>query len=256
MYPFYNKALIYLPSSADTSQLAEVSLTSASVSSGPPNPPAPWVEFCSCPPGFAGHFCERCAPGFTREDPSRGPLSTCVPCICHGHGTCHPETGERRDLVSPCFEMIFVYACWLWWYFTESYCQCLGFSDTDKPDHESSAHYFIFEENLHQLYMPKSIYYSQGVGHMLWTWECVLWLCRRFVGFLKISDITYSKHIRAESLCAKSLPHTYLTIWYTIYHIVNIWQYIVRYELFDHVCVSEKSVQVYRMRWEIPQWKK
>lgn len=76
-----------------TSQLAEVSLTSASISSGPPNPPAPWVEFCSCPPGFAGQFCERCAPGFTREDPSRGPLSTCVPCNCHGHGTCHPETG-------------------------------------------------------------------------------------------------------------------------------------------------------------------
>ncbi|KAF3849317.1 hypothetical protein F7725_015814, partial [Dissostichus mawsoni] len=76
-----------------TSQLAEVSLISASISSGPPNPPAPWVEFCSCPPGFAGQFCERCAPGFTREDPSRGPLSTCVPCNCHGHGTCHPETG-------------------------------------------------------------------------------------------------------------------------------------------------------------------
>ncbi|XP_075954415.1 laminin subunit gamma-3 [Anarhichas minor] len=76
-----------------TSQLAGVTLTSALISSGPANPPAPWVESCSCPPGFAGQFCERCAPGFTREDSARGPLSTCVPCNCHQHGTCHPETG-------------------------------------------------------------------------------------------------------------------------------------------------------------------
>ncbi|XP_076613354.1 laminin subunit gamma-3 [Chaetodon auriga] len=76
-----------------TSQLAGVTLTSASLSSGPAVPPAPWVESCSCPPGFAGQFCERCAPGFTREDPGRGALSTCVPCNCHQHGTCHPETG-------------------------------------------------------------------------------------------------------------------------------------------------------------------
>uniref|UniRef100_A0A8D3AEZ2 Laminin, gamma 3 n=1 Tax=Scophthalmus maximus TaxID=52904 RepID=A0A8D3AEZ2_SCOMX len=76
-----------------TSQLAGVSLTSALISSGPASPPAPWVETCSCPPGFAGQFCERCAPGFTWEVPARGPLSTCVPCSCHQHGTCHPETG-------------------------------------------------------------------------------------------------------------------------------------------------------------------
>uniref|UniRef100_A0A4W6BL25 Laminin, gamma 3 n=1 Tax=Lates calcarifer TaxID=8187 RepID=A0A4W6BL25_LATCA len=55
--------------------------------------PAPWVESCSCPQGFAGQFCEQCAPGFTREVPGGGPLSTCVPCSCHQHGTCHPETG-------------------------------------------------------------------------------------------------------------------------------------------------------------------
>ncbi|KAM3600569.1 uncharacterized protein V6R79_025240 [Siganus canaliculatus] len=76
-----------------TSQLARVTLTSAFSSSGPADPPAPWVESCSCPVGFTGQFCERCAPGFTREDPGRGPFSACVPCICHQHGTCHPETG-------------------------------------------------------------------------------------------------------------------------------------------------------------------
>uniref|UniRef100_A0A3Q1H167 Laminin, gamma 3 n=1 Tax=Acanthochromis polyacanthus TaxID=80966 RepID=A0A3Q1H167_9TELE len=76
-----------------TSQLAGVTLTSAFSSSSPASPPVPWVESCSCPPGFVGQFCEQCAPGFTREDPSRGPLSTCVPCNCHNHGTCHPETG-------------------------------------------------------------------------------------------------------------------------------------------------------------------
>nr|XP_040053897.1 laminin subunit gamma-3 isoform X2 [Gasterosteus aculeatus aculeatus] len=76
-----------------TSQLAGVTLTSALVPSGAAHPPAPWVESCSCPPAFTGQFCERCAPGFTREDSARGPLSTCVPCNCHQHGTCHPETG-------------------------------------------------------------------------------------------------------------------------------------------------------------------
>ncbi|KAL6096645.1 lamc3 [Pungitius sinensis] len=76
-----------------TSQLAGVALTSALLSSGPAHPPAPWVESCSCPPAFAGQFCERCSPGFTRGDPAGGPLSTCVPCNCNQHGTCHPETG-------------------------------------------------------------------------------------------------------------------------------------------------------------------
>ncbi|XP_030006066.1 laminin subunit gamma-1-like [Sphaeramia orbicularis] len=76
-----------------TSQLAGVTLTSAFISSAAAGPPAPWVEYCSCPLGFAGQFCEQCAPGFTREEAGRGPLSACVPCNCHHHGTCHPETG-------------------------------------------------------------------------------------------------------------------------------------------------------------------
>ncbi len=85
-------------SSSDTSQLARVTLTSAFISSGLAAPPAPWVESCSCPPGYAGQFCELCVPGFTREDPGRGPLSTCVPCNCHQHGTCHPETGNHQNI--------------------------------------------------------------------------------------------------------------------------------------------------------------
>ncbi|XP_033845842.1 laminin subunit gamma-3 [Periophthalmus magnuspinnatus] len=76
-----------------TAQLAGVILTSAFISTGAESPPAPWVEFCSCPVGFMGQFCEQCSPGFTREQPGRGPLSACVPCNCHHHGTCHPETG-------------------------------------------------------------------------------------------------------------------------------------------------------------------
>lgn len=94
---FMRKRSSCLPSSADTSQLARVILTSAFISSGPSSIPAPWVETCSCPPGFVGQFCERCAPGFTWDDPGRGPLSACVPCNCHQHGSCHPETGNEQN---------------------------------------------------------------------------------------------------------------------------------------------------------------
>ncbi|XP_078721548.1 laminin subunit gamma-1 isoform X1 [Lampetra fluviatilis] len=74
--------------------LQGISLTSARRG---PGPPAPWVEHCSCPPGYQGQFCESCAPGFTREEPGKGPFSSCVPCACHSHSaTCHPETGECR----------------------------------------------------------------------------------------------------------------------------------------------------------------
>uniref|UniRef100_A0A3P8XGZ4 Laminin, gamma 3 n=1 Tax=Esox lucius TaxID=8010 RepID=A0A3P8XGZ4_ESOLU len=79
-----------------TSQLSGVTLASAAASSSPVTPSplaAPWVEVCLCPPGYGGQFCELCAPGFTREVPNGGPLSPCVPCSCHHHGPCHPETG-------------------------------------------------------------------------------------------------------------------------------------------------------------------
>uniref|UniRef100_A0A3P9KKW5 Laminin subunit gamma 3 n=1 Tax=Oryzias latipes TaxID=8090 RepID=A0A3P9KKW5_ORYLA len=76
-----------------TSQLARVTLASASIPSRPVSLPAAWVEQCSCPLGFSGQFCEGCAPGFTRQEPGGGPLSACVPCKCHHHGICDPETG-------------------------------------------------------------------------------------------------------------------------------------------------------------------
>lgn len=85
-------------SSADTSQLAGVHLVSASpAGAGGTAPPAPWVESCTCPSGYVGHLCERCAAAFTREVPNGGPFSTCVPCDCHRHGTCHPETGKQTE---------------------------------------------------------------------------------------------------------------------------------------------------------------
>ncbi|XP_061658227.1 laminin subunit gamma-3 [Syngnathoides biaculeatus] len=77
-----------------TSQLSRVRLASASPADDEAAPPAPWVESCSCPVGFVGRFCERCAPGFTREVPGGGSFSPCVRCDCHRHGTCNPETGE------------------------------------------------------------------------------------------------------------------------------------------------------------------
>uniref|UniRef100_A0A8B9L850 Laminin subunit gamma-3 n=1 Tax=Astyanax mexicanus TaxID=7994 RepID=A0A8B9L850_ASTMX len=92
--------LIFFPSPispTDTSQLSGVSLASAFPIAYPSDssrgPLAPWVEMCTCPPGFMGQFCEQCAPGFTRETPNTGPFSRCVPCDCNQHGTCHPETG-------------------------------------------------------------------------------------------------------------------------------------------------------------------
>ena len=110
---FMRKRSSCLPSSADTSQLARVILTSAFISSGPSSIPAPWVETCSCPPGFVGQFCERCAPGFTWDDPGRGPLSACVPCNCHQHGSCHPETGNEQNF----YRAFGVCAEFKWWIF-------------------------------------------------------------------------------------------------------------------------------------------
>ncbi|KAG7526661.1 hypothetical protein JOB18_043597 [Solea senegalensis] len=55
--------------------------------------PAPWVRTCSCPSGYAGEFCERCADGFRRSRPAEGAFGPCEPCSCTG-GSCDPMTGD------------------------------------------------------------------------------------------------------------------------------------------------------------------
>ncbi|KAI1882801.1 hypothetical protein AGOR_G00238660 [Albula goreensis] len=70
--------------------LDNVRLVSAKVGSGTP---AEWVGKCSCPAGYEGQFCERCAAGYTRLAPAQGPFSPCQPCSCRG-GSCDPETGD------------------------------------------------------------------------------------------------------------------------------------------------------------------
>ncbi|XP_065132704.1 laminin subunit gamma-2 [Paramisgurnus dabryanus] len=69
--------------------LDDVALMSAKLG---PGTPADWVEKCSCPAGYDGLFCERCATGYRRRFPGQGPRSPCDPCSCQG-GTCDPETG-------------------------------------------------------------------------------------------------------------------------------------------------------------------
>uniref|UniRef100_A0A8D0KSP3 Laminin subunit gamma 3 n=1 Tax=Strix occidentalis caurina TaxID=311401 RepID=A0A8D0KSP3_STROC len=75
--------------------LSEVQLTSARPG---PGTRAGWVEECTCPPGYAGQFCQACAPGFKREIPFGGPFVRCVPCTCNQHGDCHPLTGRCQCL--------------------------------------------------------------------------------------------------------------------------------------------------------------
>lgn len=70
--------------------LDNVQLTSARLGEGAP---APWVQTCSCPPGYEGQFCERCSAGFTRSSPADGAFSRCQPCTCSG-GNCDTVTGD------------------------------------------------------------------------------------------------------------------------------------------------------------------
>ncbi|XP_033885276.3 laminin subunit gamma-1-like [Acipenser ruthenus] len=72
--------------------LDDVTLTTARPG---PGTPAHWVEKCTCPTGYLGQFCEQCAPGYKRANPSLGSFSSCEPCNCHGHSdTCDPESGN------------------------------------------------------------------------------------------------------------------------------------------------------------------
>ncbi|XP_078074454.1 laminin subunit gamma-1-like isoform X2 [Mustelus asterias] len=57
--------------------------------------PAQWVEKCTCPTGYEGRFCEKCARGYTRQNRNLGSFSKCVPCTCRGSSdNCDPETGS------------------------------------------------------------------------------------------------------------------------------------------------------------------
>uniref|UniRef100_A0A4W5LCX3 Laminin subunit gamma-1 n=1 Tax=Hucho hucho TaxID=62062 RepID=A0A4W5LCX3_9TELE len=59
-----------------------------------PGSPARWVEKCTCPQGYVGQHCERCALGYRRSRPDLGPFSSCDSCNCNGHSdTCNPDTG-------------------------------------------------------------------------------------------------------------------------------------------------------------------
>lgn len=64
--------------------------------------PAPWVQTCTCPPGYEGDFCERCSVGFGRSRPADGPFSPCEACDCRGGG-CDPFTRDcySADETSP-----------------------------------------------------------------------------------------------------------------------------------------------------------
>ncbi|KAM9349369.1 laminin subunit alpha-3-like [Symphorus nematophorus] len=59
--------------------------------------PGNTVELCSCPPEYTGDSCEKCAPGFYRDN--SGPfLGNCVPCECNGLANeCDQKTGKCLD---------------------------------------------------------------------------------------------------------------------------------------------------------------
>ncbi|KAM7310170.1 basement membrane-specific heparan sulfate proteoglycan core protein isoform X4 [Ixodes scapularis] len=72
-------------------------MESASYSS-PKNPPATFVEQCSCPTGYTGNSCENCAPGYIRRR-TGSYLGECtqgvLPCNCNGHSTsCDQQYGR------------------------------------------------------------------------------------------------------------------------------------------------------------------
>ncbi|KAJ8272625.1 hypothetical protein GJAV_G00091440 [Gymnothorax javanicus] len=67
--------------------LEEAALTGSGVASS-------MVEVCTCPPGYRGDSCQKCAPGYYRERIGLGP-GRCVPCSCNGHANeCDEATGK------------------------------------------------------------------------------------------------------------------------------------------------------------------
>uniref|UniRef100_A0A3B3RYW1 Laminin, gamma 2 n=1 Tax=Paramormyrops kingsleyae TaxID=1676925 RepID=A0A3B3RYW1_9TELE len=72
------------------SYLDDVQLVSARQG---PGTPAGWVGKCSCPVGHEGQFCERCAVGYRKMDPAKGPFSQCTPCS-------NADTGETISYIA------------------------------------------------------------------------------------------------------------------------------------------------------------
>nr|XP_023674845.1 laminin subunit gamma-2-like [Paramormyrops kingsleyae] len=75
------------------SYLDDVQLVSARQG---PGTPAGWVGKCSCPVGHEGQFCERCAVGYRKMDPAKGPFSQCTPCSNADTGECLPRDDSSR----------------------------------------------------------------------------------------------------------------------------------------------------------------
>ena len=74
--------------------LDEVQLETATMDGG--GKKANWVEYCDCPTGFEGQFCEKCIVGYYHED-NGGSFARCIPCQCNGHSDyCDPEDGVCR----------------------------------------------------------------------------------------------------------------------------------------------------------------
>ncbi|XP_030761697.1 laminin subunit gamma-1-like isoform X2 [Sitophilus oryzae] len=62
---------------------------------GGPGDSALWIEYCECPTGYIGQFCESCAPGYRHFPSHGGSFSNCIPCDCNGHADiCESETGK------------------------------------------------------------------------------------------------------------------------------------------------------------------
>ncbi|XP_018564354.1 laminin subunit gamma-1-like isoform X1 [Anoplophora glabripennis] len=81
----------YSPNS--TGQLDDVKLETAA--RGVAGEPALWIEYCDCPTGYIGQYCESCAPGFRHSPALGGNFMPCIPCDCNNHASiCDSETGR------------------------------------------------------------------------------------------------------------------------------------------------------------------